>query len=294
MTRIKAFFTPRRLKVWIPCLVLVLLVAACLIWAHVNQARIYLFSLRHTSYEAPDLTAIETMATKEMYAREAFFALDKVTLTDTLMLINATHPLPEGYLPVLSEYNGAKMHPLMVNSYIALRDQAQKETDDRIYVTSDYRTREEQKELAGEEGNDLAAKPGCSEHESGLALDIAVKGFGGITFLESATGLYVQKHCHEYGFVIRYPYEKTEVTGIRYEPWHLRYVGAPHATLMSESNLTLEEYINFLAPDQWYSSGSYRILRTSSETVSVPEAAWESCTVSPDNTGYYIYTFRMS
>ncbi len=293
MTRLRAFFGSKRRRLLIPLFLLLIVLVGGLTWCHLNQARIYLFTLRHKSYDEPALTVTEVVS-EYAYSRDDFFLLDHVTLCDSLMLINNDHPLPKEFRPQLSEYNGAKMNPLMIEAYIAMRDETEHLTGDRIYVTSDYRTREEQEELSREEDSDLAAKAGCSEHESGLALDIAIKGHGGITFIECAAGLHIQKHCHEYGFVIRYPYQKSDVTGIRYEPWHVRYVGLPHATVMTESNLTLEEYLVYLVPDQWYSTGSYLILRTASETVPVPREAWDSCTVSPDNMGNYIYTFHLT
>ncbi|MNI54267.1 D-alanyl-D-alanine carboxypeptidase [compost metagenome] len=63
-------------------------------------------------------------------------------------------------------------------------------------------------------------------------------------------GKWLQAHAWEYGFILRYPEDKTDITGIRYEPWHFRYVGLPHSLIMRDKNLTLEEYLEFLKQQQ--------------------------------------------
>ena len=209
-----------------------------------------------------------------------------------MMLIKSTHPIPEAYVPLLVEYNGARMHPLKQEPYIALRDTVQQKTGVRIYVASDYRTPEEQKELLDASGDDIAAAVGCSEHEAGLALDVYAPYFGGENFLRSRAGRRVNDTCAEYGYIIRYPKGKEAITGIAYEPWHLRYVGAPHARIISDAGLTLEEYLDLLTPDVRYESGDYLILRCKSDAILLPQG-WRSCEISPDNTGYYIITLQM-
>lgn len=218
-------------------------------------------------------------------------AREDVTQNNNLLLVNASHRLPEGYEPELIEYNGARMHPLMKEPYISLRDDVQAKTDVRIYVASDYRTAEEQAAILASSEEGIAAEIGCSEHEAGLALDVYAPYFGGKNFLRSRAGRMVNEICGEYGYIIRYPLGKEEITGISYEPWHIRYVGAPHATLMMESGLTLEEYIDFLQPGVWYATEGYLISRRASDDLALPEG-WSACEISPDNTGYYIVTLK--
>ncbi len=91
----------------------------------------------------------------------------------------------------------------------------------------------------------VVAQPGTSEHQTGLALDLVTPEFQRLEE-EIETRPEIQwlfEHCYEYGFVLRYPKEKTEITGIIYEPWHYRYVGVEAATYMTQNNLTLEEYL---------------------------------------------------
>lgn len=242
-------------------------------------------------YSAPNLQIIETTEDAVEWSVEKLTTAENVTVSKTLMLVNASHPLPDGYEAELKEYGGALMHPLMIDSYIALKTAVYEKTGVNIYVSSDYRTREEQEAIIAESEDGIAAQIGCSEHEAGLALDVYAPYYAGMEFLKSEAGREVNRICQEYGYIIRYPRDKVDVTEISYEPWHLRYVGAPHAKIMADSGLTLEEYIEYLTPEVWYQSGEYMILRTQKDTVSMPEA-WTSCHLSSDNTGYTIITVK--
>lgn len=83
------------------------------------------------------------------------------------------------------------------------------------------------------------ASPGCSEHHTGLAFDLTVPGK---TFAGTPQAEWLNEHCYEYGFIIRYQAEKEALTGITAEPWHVRYVGKEAAAVMVKENLCLEEY----------------------------------------------------
>ena len=207
-----------------------------------------------------------------------------------LMLINRDNPLPEDFEPELIEYNMAKMHPLMKEDYIALRDDVKAATGVRIYVVSDYRTSQEQEEILQSSQNGIAAQVGCSEHEAGMALDVYAPHFDGMSFLNCRTGRMINRICWQYGYIVRYPADKEDVTGISYEPWHLRYVGKTHAKLITESGLSMEEYVSFYQPEFWYQceDGSM-ILRTAKDEILLPRG-WSSCDISPDNTGYVFIT----
>ena len=88
------------------------------------------------------------------------------------------------------------------------------------------------------------AKPGTSEHELGLAIDF--NSVDEENFKNTAEAKWLAAHCAEYGFVIRYPEDKESVTGIIYEPWHVRYVGTENAKRMTELNMCLEEYVDYV------------------------------------------------
>ena len=91
------------------------------------------------------------------------------------------------------------------------------------------------------------AEPGCSEHHIGLAFDITAKGASGFKGTKQCTWLHA--HCWDYGFIVRYQADKKEITGFDPEEWHIRYVGVEHSVPMRDSNLCLEEYLEYAQPD---------------------------------------------
>ena len=102
-------------------------------------------------------------------------------------------------------------------------------------------------EDTGEDTSTLVAKPGYSEHETGYAMDFSLFE-DGISADYDGTGEYdwINQNCAHYGFILRYPENKTDLTEIRYESWHYRYVGQPHAYYMQQNDLCLEEYTETL------------------------------------------------
>ena len=131
-----------------------------------------------------------------------------------------------------------------------------------LYATSGYRSYSTQKAIfdrkAAERGEQAAnrsvAKPGYSEHQTGLAMDVeglSSLGSGLVEdFGETPEGMWLAAHCHEYGFILRYPKGKTNITGYIYEPWHIRYVGVEAATEITELGVTFEEYILMVRGDR--------------------------------------------
>ncbi|MBB4823415.1 D-alanyl-D-alanine carboxypeptidase [Sporosarcina luteola] len=110
-------------------------------------------------------------------------------------------------------------------------------------INSGFRNFEEQEILYHKMGDDYALPAGYSEHNLGLSLDV------GSTQLKMETapeGKWIEHNAWKYGFVLRYPQDKTQITGIQYEPWHIRYVGLPHSAVMQENNFVLEEYLEYL------------------------------------------------
>jgi D-alanyl-D-alanine carboxypeptidase len=95
------------------------------------------------------------------------------------------------------------------------------------------------------------------------------------------------KHAHEYGFVIRYPLWGEKKTGVDYEPWHLRYVGAPHAEIMYRSKLVLEEYLAKLESGDFFRYGDYVITAQKGSLFSFPREA-EKMYASKNTQGGYI------
>ena len=86
--------------------------------------------------------------------------------------------------------------------------------------------------------------PGASEHQIGLALDIVTDTYVSLDegFAETPAGKWLAENSYKYGFILRYPKGKEDITGIEYEPWHFRYVGIDAATVITEKGITLEEF----------------------------------------------------
>ncbi|MEA4919825.1 MAG: M15 family metallopeptidase [Clostridiaceae bacterium] len=129
---------------------------------------------------------------------------------------------------------------------------------EKITPVSGWRSFQEQQQIYDqsllENGADFTekfvAKPGHSEHQTGLAIDLGLKkekiDFIRPDFPYAGICQLFRDKAVEYGFIERYPKGKESITGIAHEPWHFRYIGAPHAAIMTEINLTLEEYHSFL------------------------------------------------
>lgn len=95
----------------------------------------------------------------------------------------------------------------------------------------------------------VVAAPGTSEHQSGLAIDFTTSANGGSlteSFANTPAGKWLKENSWKYGFILRYPADKTNITGYIYEPWHFRYVGQPHAEYMYKNGLCMEEYFSLL------------------------------------------------
>lgn len=92
-----------------------------------------------------------------------------------------------------------------------------------------------------EEANTFSAKPGYSEHQTGLTFDL--KDFNGQLVEDPMTSQWIKDNCAKYGFIVRYPEGKEDITGYIYEPWHLRYVGEEVANQIMNNNTTLEQYL---------------------------------------------------
>lgn len=125
-----------------------------------------------------------------------------------------------------------------------------------FYAVSGYRSYERQQVLFNyraerdgiEEANKLTARPGQSEHQTGLAMDVSSQSVNlslESSFGQTTEGIWLKENAHRFGFIIRYLKDKTDITGYSYEPWHIRYVGKDAAKEIYESNITLEEYLGF-------------------------------------------------
>ena len=179
-----------------------------------------------------------------------------------LILVNKQHPIPDDYqLELGSIHNGLKVDKRITRQLDNMLEGARKDGVN-LLVISPYRNSDHQKELfekkikqalrqdydfltAYKETAQAVTIPGSSEHEIGLAVDVTTRQHITLDaqYAESDGGKWLKKHCAEYGFILRYPTGKEEITGIEFEPWHFRYVGKAAATYIMENNLALEEFI---------------------------------------------------
>ena len=127
-----------------------------------------------------------------------------------------------------------------------------------VFLSSGYRSYSDQRYLYNKkkaeyppDGKDsngrwIVLPPGTSEHQTGLCCDItyAYVNPKDTSLAETPMFQYMSAHCHEFGFIVRYPEDKQEVTGVMYEPWHFRYVGVEAATYIMEHGLCLEEFVS--------------------------------------------------
>ena len=181
-----------------------------------------------------------------------------------LALVNEKHPLDTSYVPAnLTEISdGKQVDSRMADSLNKMLDDAKK-AGLSMYVTSGYRSYEKQRDVfnttmqdwinqgytplnAYDETKKSVAIPGTSEHATGLAVDIMSTKYGELdeNQVDTEEQKWLMEHCSEYGFVLRFPQDKSDITGIVYEPWHYRYVGVDAAKEMTENGLTLEEYVS--------------------------------------------------
>ncbi len=183
-----------------------------------------------------------------------------------LTLVNWEHPLPEDYsAPELVQLRNnqaidARAYPDLQNMMDAARAEGLSPL-----ICSSFRTYEDQEQLyqdqvelelrrgyqegeAEEQAAFWVARPGTSEHEMGLAVDIVDTNYQILDQRQENTAVqrWLMEHCWEYGFILRYPTDKSAITHIGYEPWHYRYVGKESAKAIIESGLCLEEYLGGL------------------------------------------------
>lgn len=177
---------------------------------------------------------------------------------DLTVLVNKNYRLPVDYIPkdleqISLDYatDEKYMRKVAKEQFERLSEDA-KQMGYQIVAASTYRSYDYQEKLyhyyletKGEEYADqCSARPGHSEHQTGLSVDVMGSNQDYDLFAESIEFNWMSNHAHEYGFILRYPKGKERVTGFKYEPWHYRYVGVEAAHIIYENNWTLEEYLN--------------------------------------------------
>ena len=182
-----------------------------------------------------------------------FFGVRSTRFRGNILLVNESHRLAEDYVPegLVNLYQQRHSFRLASSEITLTREcyeamermfHAAEEANMNGYiVTSGYRSYQRQAEVYAQSEPGKAQQPGASEHQTGLAFDVTVETNDG--FESTPQYAWLMQHAHEYGFIQRYPANKADVTGISYEPWHYRYVGADAAARMRQTGQTLEEFL---------------------------------------------------
>ncbi|MBX4149198.1 M15 family metallopeptidase [Paenibacillus lautus] len=197
-------------------------------------------------------------------ATQTIRVTDEQVTRGNLVLVNKDHPLDPEAVPkdivtlfenqdLMYGYvvldNTLRLSRSVAENFRNMIEAAGEDGVNRFMISSGYRDEDEQEQLYREKGSDYALPPGYSEHNLGLSMDI---GSTQQSIDRSPEGKWLKEHAWAHGFILRYPQDKTEITGIQYEPWHFRYVGQPHSMIMKELNLTLEEYLDYLKDQSSY------------------------------------------
>lgn len=163
------------------------------------------------------------------------------TYINGILLVNKDYGLPPTF--------GNGDDPTALAKLQQLQRDAQAQGINISNSYSGYRSYQDQTQLYNnyvnlhgeEEANTFSAKPGFSEHQTGLTFDL--KDFNGQLVEDPITSQWIKDNCAKYGFIIRYPEGKEDITGYIYEPWHIRYVGEEAANQIMNNNTTLEQYL---------------------------------------------------
>lgn len=199
---------------------------------------------------------------KQLYDLKDQMNEEEVELPWNMVLVNGDHPMEKGYVPELMELEkGLSVDARIIDAAKEMLGDA-KEAGLHIDICSAYRSVERQEQVFDESMKERVkdgmsywdafnetslnvAIPGTSEHALGLALDLISNQYTELDERqeETAEAKWLKENCHKYGFILRYPPEKTNITGIIYEPWHYRYVGVEDAKKIMKLGITLEEYL---------------------------------------------------
>ena len=174
--------------------------------------------------------------TMRLFAAKAMDALFLEAEADGMLYKNKVEGHESQVLSLTTAYRSYSYQEYLFNSYVK-RDQEEHPDWTHEQVVKEVST--------------YSCPPGTSEHQSGLCTDMhnwpTAGRYMAKDFAASPAGKWLQENCYKFGFILRFPEDKTEITGITYESWHFRYVGRFHATRMHELNMCLEEYLDYLS-----------------------------------------------
>ncbi len=271
---------------------------------------------------AEDSSNVYISTNELILSASSYKEVKKATLS-TKLLINRENALPKGYVPKnMATINKSKMSvasndlkllPVPLEALYQLNAAAKKDNAMGLFVHQAYRSESFQNTLfqrrlekfkktektyeeAFEKTQQMVAYPGKSEHQAGLALDVySTKGPSAETFFGTNDQKWLEKNCYKFGYVVRYPDGKTNITKIIYEPWHIRYVGIPLATYLYNNKLCLEEFYTKLDKDKVIETDKYIFKKlTSKQKVYINKTMKNTTELEEIKSGEYLLTVYKS
>ncbi len=253
---------------WGRLITLLIVAVAVITLICIGTVKIISGTLSRKDNKSDTNSADASLTSSAGYAGGAADDSANIVIPWNLKLVNAQNPIEEGYEVPLTTINSwyaasasVKLDSRAVEAFENMCTAAAKENV-RLFAASAYRSVESQQALfsketakqkslnpsltteqAEEKAATVVTRPGTSEHNLGLAIDINTDEE---SFKNTAEYAWLKAHAQEYGFIERYPKDKVDITGIIYEPWHYRYVGVSDATQINELGMCLEEYIDYL------------------------------------------------
>lgn len=227
-----------------------------------NLERYLAYQEKHKDTPNKDIVAIVNVNRDyDLYEKIKDCDLEK----GSLLNVNKYYALPEDYTPenlknisLQYSYAGNKITEEANDAYVSMWNAANKE-ELKLIVNSSYRTYESQVEVYGnikaangqKEADKVAARPGHSEHQTGLSIDVfEIKNQTTSTFKDSPAYTWLKENAYKYGFIERYPENKEYLTGYSFESWHWRYVGEEAAKIIHEEDITFDEYYAYYIENQ--------------------------------------------
>lgn len=232
----------------------------CLGLAYVYITPIYQDNVEIQPYDSKEKNTLDYQGHSESIQQKEI--TEEQIYQGNLLLVNNDYPVHQDSIKSdvvnLSKHNELTQGYVLLGNEIYLSEDishkfsemvAAAEKDGLHYfaITSGFRSFEEQNKLYQQMGADYALPAGYSEHNLGLAVDV---GSTQMKMEDAPEGKWIEKNAWKYGFILRYPEDKTDITGIQYEPWHIRYVGQPHSAIMYENKFVLEEYLDYLKEEK--------------------------------------------
>lgn len=210
----------------------------------------------------PEISLTEVIALVNVHRDQDYY--ENMEITDTskgnTMLVNKYNALSKDYevedLKIISKTysygDNKKLNKEAYDAFISLADDAKKEGY-TILIVSSYRTYQDQEDVwkdykasfGTKKADAYAARAGSSEHETGLAIDVADYNDKNDKFEATESFKWMQTNAHKYGYILRYPKDKENITGYSYEAWHYRYVGIDTATKVYNEGITYDEYYEY-------------------------------------------------